>query len=131
MSIQGRDTDMNHSKSSLFLMEMIIVILFFSLAASVCLQIFVKAHLYGRDTEELNTAVLLAENAGELFYEYEDAFPQHEDLILEDVPEGYEVTLKTSSDENFLYLDYAYIRTEDHVTVYELSFKDRRKEGSD
>lgn len=52
-----------HSKSSLFLMELILVILFFSIAGAICIQIFVKAHLLSRSASELNRAVALAQSA--------------------------------------------------------------------
>ena len=41
-------------RSSLFLLELMIAILFFCLASAVCVQIFVKAHTISRETEELN-----------------------------------------------------------------------------
>ena len=44
-------------RSSLFLLELIIAILFFSLTSAVCVQIFVRAHLISRQTQELNTAL--------------------------------------------------------------------------
>lgn len=34
---------MKHSKSGLFLMELIVAFLFFSLASAICVQLFVKA----------------------------------------------------------------------------------------
>ena len=40
------------SRSGLLLMEIIIAILFFSLASAICLQLFVKAHNLGQDTQE-------------------------------------------------------------------------------
>ena len=43
--------------SSLFLMELIIAILFFSIASAVCVQFFVKSHLLSRDADALNHAV--------------------------------------------------------------------------
>ena len=42
-------------RSSLFLLELMIAILFFCLASAVCVQIFVKAHTTSRKTQELNT----------------------------------------------------------------------------
>ena len=42
-------------RSSLFLLELMIAILFFCLASAVCVQIFVKAHTTSRETQELNT----------------------------------------------------------------------------
>ena len=47
--------------TSLFLMEMIIIVLFFSVASAVCVQAFVNAHLLDRQTRELNHAVIIAQ----------------------------------------------------------------------
>lgn len=43
--------------SSLFLMELIIAILFFTIFSAVCVQFFVKAHLMNKDSYALNHAV--------------------------------------------------------------------------
>lgn len=43
--------------SSLFLMELIISILFFSVFSAVCVQFFVKSHLLSNDANALNHAV--------------------------------------------------------------------------
>lgn len=43
--------------SSLFLMELIIAILFFSVFSAVCVQFFVKSHLLSNDSNALNHAV--------------------------------------------------------------------------
>lgn len=43
--------------SSLFLMELILAIFFFSAASAVCVQFFVKSHLLSRDSNALNQAV--------------------------------------------------------------------------
>ena len=55
-------------RSSLFLLELILVIFFFSLASAVCIQLFVKAHVIGTETEDLNHAIPLAESAAEAFH---------------------------------------------------------------
>lgn len=44
-------------RSSLFLLELIIAILFFSLTSAVCVQIFVRAHLISSQTQEQNMAL--------------------------------------------------------------------------
>lgn len=54
------------SKTSLFLMELIIIILFFSVASAVCVQFFVKAHTIGEKTRELNYAVAAAQGFAEV-----------------------------------------------------------------
>lgn len=59
------------SKSELFLMELIIVILFFSLSAAVCLQLFVKAHTLDEKTVEQYNTVVWCQNLAELYTEYD------------------------------------------------------------
>lgn len=56
------------SKTSLFLMELIIAILFFSLASVICIQLFVRSHVISTKSVELNYSVLWAQNVAELFY---------------------------------------------------------------
>lgn len=58
----------NSSKTSLFLMELIIAILFFSLASAICIQLFVRSHIVSNESVELNYSVLWAQNTAELFY---------------------------------------------------------------
>ena len=58
---------MKPSKSSLFLMELIISILFFSIASAVCIQLFVKAHLLNVRTGERNETVVWVQNLAELW----------------------------------------------------------------
>lgn len=54
------------SKTSLFLMELVITILFFSFCAAICMQLFVKTHVYGEKTKELNHAVCAAQGFAEV-----------------------------------------------------------------
>lgn len=56
----------NNSRSSLFLMELIIAILFFSLVSAVCLKTFARSHILSQDAGDLNTAVIQAESTAEL-----------------------------------------------------------------
>jgi hypothetical protein len=51
----------------LFLMEQILAILVFAVAAAICVQLFVSAHLISRDNGELNNALLVAQNGAEAF----------------------------------------------------------------
>ena len=53
------------SKSSLFLTEMILSVLFFSIAAACCIQIFVQGHLISQKSENLNYAQNLAVSMAE------------------------------------------------------------------
>lgn len=54
------------SRTALFLMELIIAILFFSIASAVCMQLFAKAHLTSVKTKELNKAVSIAQSYAEV-----------------------------------------------------------------
>lgn len=63
---------MKHSKSSLFLMELIISILFFSLASTVCIQMFAKSHALSEQTVNENHAMIQAQNLAESFLASEE-----------------------------------------------------------
>ena len=55
------------SKSALFLMELIIAILFFSVASAVCIRLFVQSHLISQNTVNINQSVLVSQNIAEAF----------------------------------------------------------------
>ena len=99
----------NSSKSSLFLMELIIAIVFFALASSVCLQLFVKSHLLSARTKELNTAVNLCTSAAEFIRQCEgsgeilqELMPQltvsQEDSLLAYYDEKFQVCSQENAD---------------------------------
>lgn len=52
-------------RASLVLMEQLVMILIFALAAGVCLQLFAAADGVARETEQLDRAVVLAQNGAE------------------------------------------------------------------
>lgn len=60
-------TKRNSSKNSLFLMELIIVILFFSISAAICMQVFAASKLTSLHSRNLSSAVIAAENAAECY----------------------------------------------------------------
>lgn len=49
-----------NARSSLFLIELMIAVLFFSLGSAVCIQVFVKAHTVNEDARRLSFASLQA-----------------------------------------------------------------------
>lgn len=55
------------SRTTLFLMEMIIAVFFFAVTSAICTQVFAKAHLVSTRTGELNQAILRAESIAEAF----------------------------------------------------------------
>lgn len=58
---------MKHSQSGLFLLELIIAILFFSLSSAICIQIFVKAHLLNEQSIQKSQANQIASNIIEIY----------------------------------------------------------------
>ncbi len=55
------------SKSGLFLIELIISILFFSLGSIVCIQMFVASYVTAEDSARLTSAVVAAQSAAEIY----------------------------------------------------------------
>lgn len=56
-----------HAKSSLFLMEMMVVILFFALTSAICVHLFAQSYQTAKHSEALTNGVLQAESAAELY----------------------------------------------------------------
>lgn len=56
------------SRTGLFLMELILAVLLFSLASILCIQMFVKSHTLSKSSVELNHSILWAQNVSEAFY---------------------------------------------------------------
>ncbi len=54
-------------KSSLFLIELIIAVLFFSLSAAVCVRLFASAYLLGQQSTYRDVATLQAQSMASLF----------------------------------------------------------------
>lgn len=59
----------NNSRTSLFLMELIIAVFFFSLAAAVSIRLFVGAHKLTEKSTALSNATIWSQNLAEAFYE--------------------------------------------------------------
>ena len=58
---------MQQSKSKLFLIELIIIILFFAIASAVCMNIFAQGKVYSEKSTELTMAATLCQQAAETF----------------------------------------------------------------
>lgn len=54
------------SKASLFLMEQLVMLLVFALAAALCLGVFVRVDRISAETKQRDEAVILASNAAEM-----------------------------------------------------------------
>lgn len=97
---------MKSSKSSLFLIELIISILFFSLASAACIQLFVKAHLLDKKTQETNQIVMWTQNLAELWYASDgEIYPIYERLVLDYDVQDSSILLVDNDRKLFLYFD--------------------------
>ena len=76
-------------KTSLLLMEQLVMILVFALAAALCLQVFAKADAISLETARRDRAVVLARNAAELL----KATGGEEEAAEALSAEGYRVTV--------------------------------------
>ena len=56
-----------NSKSSLFLIELIVTLCFFSLASVVCVRLFVYAHKVSTESRRETLAIQISQNAAECF----------------------------------------------------------------
>ena len=62
-----------HSRTSIFLMEIIISVLLFSLASAVCVKLFVHTHIRNNDTHALTRAISEAQSVTEIIRSTADA----------------------------------------------------------
>lgn len=89
-----------HSRSSLFLMELIIAILFFSLAGAVCIRLFVTAHSISQNTIARNHAITQTQNLAEAWLSAEGS----QELLAAALP-GLEVSEKAGGTSFCLFFD--------------------------
>ncbi len=89
-----------HPKSSLFLMEIMINILFFAVLVTICLQLFFKAHTLSENTSVLHRAVTTCTSIAEVYQSNTDG----EEIILSIYPNALflEDTILIYFDENFV-----------------------------
>jgi len=123
----------NSSKSGIFLMELILSILFFSIAAAVCVKLFVTSHQLSDQSVNLNHAVAMAESIAEAFYgcngnagELEILFPdaqmdetdEQTILIINNVNEGLCAFVKINASGELTACEIR-IGTPQQITAYE------------
>lgn len=102
-------TQQTSRKSSLFLMELIIVLFFFALCAAVCLNMFAKASLINRQSYELNKSIIAAQNAAQCFKAANSNTGKMADLLCgtadtDAVKIGYDKNWQNTETENAVYI---------------------------
>lgn len=88
-----------HPKSSLFLMEIMINILFFAVLVTICLQLFFKAHNLSEDTTSLHRAVTACTSIAEVYQSNHDG----KEVIMTVYPDAIALnsTILIYFDENY------------------------------
>ena len=92
----------NHTKSELFLMEFIVVILFFSLCTAICIGAFVKANNISEESKLLNGAMILAQSTAEEIKATEDTSGEKYKDYRDD---SYYLVVKTEVQDKILVAD--------------------------
>ena len=118
------------SRSGLFLMELIISILFFSLAGAVCVKLFVNSHIISQNSVELNHALEWSQNVAEVFYGCNGDFNEMTDLF----QSQFGNCTASASDQSFLLLfdndfePFATTHDSDYALRYTLQASIEQKE---
>ncbi|WP_394922754.1 hypothetical protein [uncultured Robinsoniella sp.] len=76
------------SKSSLFLIELIIAILFFTVASGICIQLFSKSFLLSQSSKNLSTSSRLVSNTAEVLDSCRGSLDEMKSLFPGSVTEG-------------------------------------------
>ncbi len=102
-------TQQTSRKSSLFLMELIIVLFFFALCSAVCVNMFAKANIINRQSYELNKSIIAAQNAAQCFKAANSNTGKLADLLggaadANAVKIGYDKNWQTTQTENAVYI---------------------------
>jgi len=113
---------MNTSKTGLFLMELIISILFFALAGTVCIQLFAKSHMLDGKTAAQNHAIVKCEDFCEIFYGVVDETPEASERL----DKIAKLTGASKAEGNVLkvYYDKEFNPCDEGSAVYYLEYKD-------
>lgn len=125
----------SHS-SSLFLIELILAILFFSIASAVCVQLFVKSHSLSKKAELLAISVNECSDAAEIIRSA-DSFTEIEKRLKEAYPDalstenglhipyenGCQMNLYWEHPSGKILTEISYIQISTSETIYELKIE--------
>ena len=82
------------NKTSLLLMEQLVMVLVFALAAALCLSLFVKADQISQATVQRDEAVMLAQNAAEMLKATGDIEQVSKALASDTAAAGYRLEIQ-------------------------------------
>ena len=130
-------------RSSMFLLELMIAILFFSVASAVCTQVFLKARELSLEAEALSEGICICSNAAELAAaadspedaeallrrEYKNMEKKHRKLTV--ACDNNRVLQVENRKENGLYIfDFSYLKP-DGTCIYSLELSRFFKEAEE
>lgn len=98
------------SKTSLFLMEIIITVLFFCICSAICMKLFVGAHVLEKKTFELNHAVEAAQGFSEVM--------RGTDGNIDSIVEVYPKAVKGADDFFEVFYDENFVECEFQNATY-------------
>ena len=120
---------MRRSKSSLFLMELIIIICFFALASVICMQLFAAAHTISRRSTGIQMAVMNAQNAAEIFVATGNTYGMWFDENWNEIYSGnysdgrYKMEIQKTRQDNVIIADINVIDTFSEVELHSIRVK--------
>ena len=118
---------MKVSKSAIFLFELMVVILVFSIAAAICTSIFAKGFQFSAQSENLTRAVIKAESAAEVFKnnpssasESEVFFDKNWEPMTTNIEAAFTIKLQPSSDGKLYSCIIDVINNHDDKSIYSI-----------
>lgn len=118
----------NSSKSQIFLMEFICVVMFFAICVALCINVFVKADSTSKEGRELNESLLLAQSMAENIKAMDN--PNHDNIVIavdkinQEIQNKYIVKVKDKVIEDILEADiYIYNMKSMKTEVCSLTMK--------
>ena len=113
--------------SSLFLMELILTILFFSITSAVCVQLFVKSHLLSQESQVLTLAVNECSSVAEIS-RTADSISEALGLITDEYPENVVTSSSDNHSEISLFYDDCFDSCSRASQVYSLTISLQQKD---
>lgn len=99
-----------HSKAGLFLMEIMLNILFFSVLATICLQLFFKAHTLSESTTTLHRAVTTSTSIAEVYQSSNNGKEALLSIYNEAVSDGEQI---------IIYFDESFLACSNEKSIYQ------------
>lgn len=121
---------MHNSKASLFLMELMVVILFFSISSAVCIQLFVKSHMITNTAQAQSNANMIAQNTSECFLSTDGSMGQTLPYLNEhndsqnNISTYYNADWNICKTEEAMYMEVLTFTSDEHYNYMAINISD-------